>query len=132
MGCRIMAFALRHKETGELWKGKNLRNHKLYATEATARNALSGIITYNNGIRTILEMSPVEYNDLIHEGLAALKQKVEAAREAYRKTDPLKDRAASEVARDEYLLVSRQLNDALVKARKRVKDMYCKWEVVEL
>ena len=135
-----MAFAIRHKETGELWKGQNSRNHKVYATRGAAKSALSSCAVSNtwryNGTQVFLGLTNEEYQSLLQRGTEDLQKEYNRAQEQYRRVgidfQRDRDRARLEVARDEYLAASKAMYKAEDNNRKRIREDYMKWEVVEV
>lgn len=133
-----MAFAIRHKETGELWKGQNYRNHKVYATAAAAKSALSSCANSNtwkyNGPKVFFGLTNDEYDAKLREGLDELQKASDHAQENYRRVqyDYPNDKARREIARDEWLAASKAYYDQLDKNKKKIRETYMKWEVVEV
>lgn len=126
-----MAFAIRHKETGEMWLGSNYRNPKLYSTAAHAKSALSNS---NQGPQVLYGLTPAEYHGMLHELLRDLKKQREDAAENYRRAqyDYPKDRERRELAQREYHLASQDYHRAEKKARENIRTSYLKWEVIEI
>ena len=133
-----MAFAIRNKETGELWKGQNYRNHKVYATAAAAKSALSSYAKSNtwkyNGPEVFLGLTTNEYNAKLREGLEPLQRASDRAQENYRRVsyDYPNDKVRWEIARDEWLVASKAYYDQLDKNKRAIREAYMKWEVVEV
>jgi len=133
-----MAFAIRHKETGELWRGQNSRNHKVYATRGAAKSALSSCAVSKtwryNGTQVFLGLTDEEYQSLLQRGTEDLQTEYNRAQEQYRRVqyDYPNDKARREIARDEWLAASRALYKAEDANIKRIREDYMKWEVVEV
>lgn len=126
-----MAFAIRHKETGEMWLGNNYRNPKLYSTAAHAKSALSNS---NQGPQVLYGLTPTEYHDMLHALLHDLKKQKEDAAENYRRVqyDYPKDIERRELAKQEYHLASQDYYRAEKKARESIRAAHLKWEVIEI
>ena len=130
-----MPFALRYKETGELWTGANIKAPKYYSSAGVARQAISGILSQSRyGTRHVLGMDYDEYNTLCHEGLDDLKKAMKDAEEQYRRVqyDHKNDATMREMARDRYSEARHAFDAALTKNRKRIRDEYSLLEVVEV
>lgn len=130
-----MAFAIRHKHTGELWKGKNFRDHKVYATHGNARNALSSIInTSKNYFERMMSISLAEFNEKAKENVAPTEQEVADMKERWRraKYDFPNDRELDKELFNSYQHAYWLRMNNIAENEKKLKQQYCVWEVVEI
>ena len=130
-----MAFAIRHKHTGELWKGKNLRDHKVYATRGNARNAISSIINTNGYyFRQMISIPLEEFLELAREGVTPTKKEVEDLKERWRRAryDFPNDRELDKELFNSYQQACWERDRKTKENEKRLQQEYCMWEVVEV
>jgi hypothetical protein len=129
-----MPFAIRHKETGELYTGQNWKAPKYYASRGAASGAMTNSVVNGGNAEQMLGISYTELDELSRENLVPTSAEIKEADEMYRRAqyDFKGNWEQIRPFRDALWRLQYDQNTRFMKNRREIIKSRLLWEVVEV
>jgi hypothetical protein len=129
-----MPFAIKNKETGELYTGPNWKAPKYYSTRGAANGAMTNCVVNGGRAQQMIGISWKELEEQSKMNVVPTMAQINEAEEAYRRAqyDFKGDWNAVKPFGDAVYNLRRNRTDTIMKNRRNIIKSLMKWEVVEV